>query len=170
MKTFVTEVSTPTATTPDSIKGSSVGYVAALWALIFAALHLAWAMGWYVGLDHESARQAFQRRWFLVYDLVAAGLCLVAFAVALALVQQWARRLPFSLLGILAWAGTGLLALRGAAGVGQDVYLATVGRNLPDAAALWDVWFCLGAILFGISAWQFWHAPRMRGSRGSAKL
>ncbi len=73
MKTFVTEVSTPTATTPDSIKGSSVGYVAALWALIFAALHLAWAMGWYVGLDHESARQAFQRRWFLVYDLVAAG-------------------------------------------------------------------------------------------------
>jgi hypothetical protein len=105
-----------------------------------------------------------------VYDLVAAGLCLVAFAVALALVQKWGRRLPSSLLGILAWGGTGLLALRGGAGIAQDVYLAAIGRNLPDAAALWDVWFGLGAILFGISAWQFWHAPRMRGSRGSAQL
>jgi hypothetical protein len=68
----------------------------------------------------------------------------VAFSVALALVQQWGRRLPFSLLGILAWGGTGLLALRGGAGVAQDVYLAAIGRNLPDMAALWDVWFCLG--------------------------
>jgi len=164
MKPFVTEVSTPTATTSDSIKGSPVGYGAALWALIFAALHLAWAMGWYVGLDHESA-QAFQRRWFLVYGLVAAGLCVLAFAVALALVQPWGRRLPYSLVSILALGGTGLLALRGAAGVAQDVYLAAAGRNLPNAAALWDVWFCVGAILFGISVWQFWRAPRMREPR-----
>lgn len=122
-------------------------------------------MGWYVGLDHESARLAFQRRWFLVYDLVAAGLCVLAFAVALALVQPWGRRLPNSLVGLLALGGTGLLALRGAAGVAQDVYLAAAGRNLPNAAALWDVWFCVGAILFGISVWQFWRAPRMRDSR-----
>lgn len=137
----------------------------ALWVLIFAALHVAWAMGWYVGLDHESARQAFQRRWFLVYDLVAGGLCLVAFAVALALVQHWRRRLQYSLVSLLASCGTVVLALRGAAGLAQHVYLATVSRNLPDAAALWDVWFCLGAILFGISLWQFWCAPSMRGSR-----
>jgi hypothetical protein len=78
------------------------------------------------------------------YDLFAAGFCLVAFVVALALVQQWGRRLPFSRLAILACGGTGLLALRGGAGVAQDVYLAAVGRNLPDADALWDVWFCLG--------------------------
>lgn len=167
----MTRLTTPTATIPNSTSGSRVGYGAAPWSLIFAALHILWAMGWYVGLDHESARQAFERRWFLVYDLVAAGLCLVAFAVALALVQQWGRRLPFSLLGSLAWGGTGLLALRGGAGVAQDVYLAAVvSRNLPDAAALWDVWFCLGAILFGISVWQFWRAPRMSGSRGRAQL
>jgi hypothetical protein len=126
-------------------------------------------MGWYVGLDHESARQAFQRRWFLVYDLVAAGLCVLAFAVALALVQPWGRRLPYSLVGLLALGGTGLLALRGAAGVAQDVYLAAVSRNLPDASALWDVWFCVGAILFAISVWQCWRAPRIRACR-SAEL
>jgi hypothetical protein len=158
---------TPTVTIPDSNKGSLVGYGAAIWALIFATLHVAWAMGWYVGLDHEAARQAFQRRWFLVYDLVVAGLCLLAFAVALALVQQWGRRLPHSVVGILAWGGTGLLALRGGAGVAQDVYLTVIGR---DAVALWDVWFCLGAILFGISVWQFWRAPSTHGSRRSPEL
>ena len=122
-------------------------------------------MGWYVGLNHESARQAFQRRWFLMYDLVAAGLCVLAFGVALALVQPGGRRLPYSLVGLLALVGTGLLAVRGVAGVAQNVYLATVSRHLPNAAALWDVWFCVGAILFGVSVWQFWRTPRRRDSR-----
>lgn len=159
------QVHDSTATLADSLKGSWFGYGAALWALIFAALHLAWALGWYVGLDQESARQAFQRRWFLVYDLVAAGLCVVAFAVALALTQKWDQRIPYSLVWKLAWAGTALLALRGAAGVAQAVYLAAFGENLRAAAVVWDVWFCLGAMLFGITVWQF-GARRMRGSRG----
>ena len=144
--------------------GSAFGYGAALWALIFAALHVAWALGWYVGLDQELARQAFQRRWFLVYDLVAAGLCVVAFAVALALAQQRDQRKPYSLVRKLAWGGTALLALRGAAGIAQDVYLAAPGGNLRTAAVLWDLWFCLGAMLFGITVWQFSRERKMRGS------
>src|SRR5918993_4448289 len=112
----MTDVTAPTPTLTDSAKSSWFGYAAALWALIFAALHVAWAMGWYIGLDQDSARQAFQRRWFLVYDLAAAGLCVVAFAVALALAQQWGSRIPYSLVSKLAWGGTALLALRGAAG------------------------------------------------------
>lgn len=159
----MTNLTAPTPTVTDSAKGSWFGYSAALWALIFAALHVAWALGWYVGLDHESARQAFQRRWFLVYDLVAAGLCVVAFAVALALTQHWRPKPPHLLVGKLAWGGTALLALRGAAGVAQDVYLAAFGGNLRAAAVLWDLWFCLGAILFGISAWQFRRAAREAG-------
>ena len=79
----MSNLTSPTSTLTDSAKGSRFGYAAALWSLIFAALHVAWALGWYVGLDQESARQAFQRRWFLVYDLIAAALCVVAFAVAL---------------------------------------------------------------------------------------
>ena len=113
----------------NSSKDHLFGYGAALWALIFAALHVAWALGWYVGLDKELARQAFQRRWFLVYDLVAACLCVVAFAVALSLARQQKQPKPNSLVRKLAWAGTALLALRGAAGVMQDVYLAASGAN-----------------------------------------
>ena len=150
----MTTLTAPTPNLTDSAKRSWFGYAAALWALIFAALHVAWALGWYVGLDHESARQAFQRRWFLVYDLVAAGLCMVAFVVALALVRRWGQHIPYSLVSKLAWGGTALLVLRGGAGVAQDVFLAAFGTNLRAAAMLWDVWFCLGALLFGISAWQ----------------
>jgi Protein of unknown function (DUF3995) len=159
---------TSKATASDSAKRTWVGYGAALWALIFAALHVAWAMGFYVGLDQPSARQAFQRRWFLVYDLIAAGLCVLALAVALALVQKWDSQLPYSLLRMLAWGGTALLALRGGAGIAQDVYVAAFKKTLPGAAAFWDVWFCLGAMLFGISVWQFRRAsspmplPRFR--------
>ena len=138
------------------------GYGAALWALIFAALHVAWALGWYVGLDHELARQAFQRRWFLVYDLVAAGLCVVAFAVALALTQQLGQRKLAGLLRKLTWGGTVVLALRGGAGVAQDVYIAASGGKLRAAAVLWDMWFCLGALLFGIIVWQFSRSRKMR--------
>ncbi|MGH9836855.1 MAG: hypothetical protein ACRD9Y_27840, partial [Blastocatellia bacterium] len=80
-------MTTPTSGS-ESLKSSWVGYGAALWALIFAALHVAWAMGWYVGLAEEFvAKGPFKQRWFLVYDLVVAGLCALAVAVALALVQ-----------------------------------------------------------------------------------
>jgi hypothetical protein len=70
----------------DHLTGSWMGYGAALWALIFAAFHIVWATGWYIGLEEEPASTAFAKRWFLVYDLVVAGMC--AFAV------PWRWRLP----------------------------------------------------------------------------
>ena len=39
----MTNLTAPTQTLADSAKGSWFGYAAALWALIFAALHVAWA-------------------------------------------------------------------------------------------------------------------------------
>ena len=50
--------------------GAWTGYCAALWALIFTLLHLIWAAGWYVDLQQDQARKAFQKTWFVVYDLV----------------------------------------------------------------------------------------------------
>ncbi|MDQ3748946.1 MAG: DUF3995 domain-containing protein [Acidobacteriota bacterium] len=135
--------------------GMAAGYGAALWALIFAFLHVVWAAGWYIGLPAEKMREAFQKTWFLVYDLIAAGMCTVAVPLALALTRQWGRQLPVRLLVFVGWSVTGILALRGVAGVIKIAYLAAIGENIANPLFLWDFWFCLGAALFGLSTWNF---------------
>ena len=135
--------------------GAWTGYCAALWALIFSLLHVVWAAGWYIGLPEEQARRAFQRTWFLAYDLVIAGMCGLAVPVALALVQPWGQRLPRRLLSVLAWCGTGLLVLRGGGALAQTVYLVAAGKYIPEPMHLYTVRFCLGAVLFGLSLWRF---------------
>jgi hypothetical protein len=133
-----------------------MAYCAALWALLFTASHVAWAAGWYIGLPAEQARQAFQRTWFWVYDITAAAMCALGVFGALALVRQRDRRLPHRVLIFLAWCGTGLLVLQGGAGVIKIIYLALVAEGEAiNLAALWDVWFCLGAVLFSLALWQF---------------
>jgi hypothetical protein len=144
----------------DHLSGSWVGYAAALWALIFAAFHIVWATGWYIGLEEEPASTAFAKRWVLVYDLVVAGMCVVAVPVALALVQPWGRRLPRSLIGALAWTGTGLLVVRAGGSLVQLLYMVATGTFVPRPRDLWEVWFYLGAVLFSISTWRFWRVRK----------
>lgn len=138
-----------------TVRKAWTGYAAALWALIFAVLHLMWAAGWHIGLDRELARKAFEQRWFLIYDLVVAALCVVAVLVALALVRPWGMRLPRVLVGGLAWCGSAVLMLRGGAGAAQTLYVAATGRSILVLSQLWELWFCVGAVLFGVSTWRF---------------
>ncbi len=133
----------------------ATGYGAALWALIFALLHVVWAAGWYVGLPAEKAREAFQKTWFLVYDLIVAGICAVAVLLALALTQQWGQRLPIRFLIFVGWTTAIVLALRGIAGVIKIAYLGITGEDIANPLFLWDFWFCLGAALFGLRSWNF---------------
>ncbi len=135
---------------------SWAGCAAALWALIFGFLHVAWAAGWYIGLEAEQARKAFDQPSFLAYDLGVAGLCMVAVGVALALVRPWGHRLPRWLVGGLAWTGTVVLMLRAASAVVQLLYLVVAGSFVARPMHFWDLWFCIGAILFGFSTWRYW--------------
>lgn len=151
---------TTTATRPGQSPGAWVGYGAAIWSVIFATLHAMWAAGWYVGLEEEKAREAFQRAWFLVYDLIVAGMCVVAAAVALALVQPWGRRLPHRLLALLAWTGTGLLVLRVGAAAVQTAFLMAAGRFEMHSQLLWEIWFGLGAVLFVLTLCRFRHVSK----------
>ena len=137
---------------------ATVEHVAALWALVFAAFHFIWAAGWYVGLDRVAAREMFAVPWKLAYDLVAGALCVVGVAVALALAHPWGRRLPRRLVGGLAWTGTGLLILRGGGGALQGLYWALSGRDVIQRSSIWELWFCLGAVLFWISVRRYWRA------------
>jgi hypothetical protein len=138
--------------------GSWAGYGAALWALIFAAFHIVWATGWYIGLDAAQARIAFAKTSFFVYDLVVAGMCAFAVPVALALAMPWGRRLPRRQVGLFAWLGTGLLMLRSMGSMVYTVYLIATGQFvvLIERWSLWELWFYLGAVLFGMSTWRFW--------------
>jgi len=70
-------------------------------------------------------------------------------------VQAWGLSLSRRLRGVLAWGGTALLVLRGGAGVVQIAYQILMGTYIPAATDLYELWFCLGAVLFGVSLWQF---------------
>ena len=143
-------------------KASWVEYGAAFWALIFAALHAVWAMGWYVGLEAEMARKAFQQRWMLMYDIVIALLCVLGMFLALAFVQPWGRRLPRRVVNFVGWCATLLLLLRSGGSIAQTIYFAANRRfaGILHPMALWELWFYLGTVLFCLSFWRFRRASR----------
>lgn len=132
-----------------------IGRAAACWALIFAAFHIVWAAGWYIGLDQAQAEAAFAVPWKLAYDLVVAGACIVGAGVALALAMPWGQRVPRRLLAALAWSGTGLLAVRAFASLVQAAYFLFTGRLSVRTLGIWEPWFYLGATLFATTLWQW---------------
>ena len=141
-----------------------VAYAAACWALVFAAFHIVWAAGWYIGLDPVQAQAAFAIPWKLAYDLLVAGMCIVAVPVVLALALPWGQRVPRRLLVAVASIGIGLLLLRAAASLIQAAYLLVMGRFSLQDMGVWEPWFYLGATLFAINLWRYWR----RGRRGPA--
>lgn len=136
------------------MKTAWTGYCAAVWSAVFAALHLIWAAGWYIGLNPESAGKAFQKPWFLAYDLLVAGLCLVAALLGLAMAQTWGRRFRRVVL-TMGYVAAAILVLRGLAGLSQSSYLVAMGGNVIRRLAVWDVWFCLGGMLFMLAVARF---------------
>ena len=129
---------------------------AALWSAVFAVFHIVWALGWYVGLNAEEARKAFQVPWKLAFDIVVVGFCILGVFLALAFVQPWGRKLP-RIVRFVGWCATGLLVLRSSGSIVQITYFAVVGklRTNLDKTAVWELWFYLGAVLFGSSFWRF---------------
>ena len=143
-----------------------IAYAAAGWALIFALFHIAWAAGWYIGLaDKEASRIAFARPFTWWYDVVVAGMCVVAVPVSLALFSPWGRRVPRRGLMTLAWIGTMLLVLRAVASVVHTVYLiVALGFRFPRMS-VWEPWFYLGATLFALNL-RLWYQRTARVATG----
>jgi hypothetical protein len=127
-------------------------YGAAIWASIFAVFHIVWAAGWYPLLNAEQARIAFAVPWKWAYDVVIAGMCVIAVPVALAPVTSLGQHVSRPLVFGLAVTGSVLLVLRSAASLVQVGYLITTGRFA--GIGIWEPWFYLGAVLFGVSTWQ----------------
>ena len=147
---------------PLQTNGSGLAYGAALWAAIFAVFHIVWAMGWYVGLDTELARKAFQVTWKFVYDIVIAGCCVLGILLALAFMRPWGQRVPRWLVHSVGWCATGLLLLRSGGSIVQLIYFVVTGKlgTILHPSAMWELWFYLGTALFCLSFWRFRRASR----------
>jgi hypothetical protein len=130
-------------------------YAAASWAAIFAAVHFAWAAGWYVGLDTEGTRTAFAVPWKYAFNLTAGAMCAMAVPLALALVTPRRQGIPRRLIVSAAMIGTGLLVLRAAAGTIQWFYWMATSQFSLEAIGIWQPWFMLGAALFTVATWRF---------------
>ena len=133
---------------------TTLAYAAAVWAFVFAVFHIIWAFGLYPLLNAETARMAFATPWKWAYNVVVAGMCLVAVPVALAPVMSWGQRLPRRAIFTLACIGTTLLIVRAGASLIQLAVFAATGRFRFTAVGIWEPWFYLGAVLFGLNTWR----------------
>ena len=137
------------------------GFAAAGWSVVFAALHLYWALGGSVGLaESAGARLAAERPvWFVAAGLYGVAVLLVmAAALGLVLargVLAGRRRWAFPLVGagvaavlLLRALGVELLLLTDAGYGGGDISPAQRWWSL----VLWNPWFLLGGLSFVLAA------------------
>lgn len=116
------------------------GYTACVWALIFAAAHIYWAIGGTVGLQGHGMTGLL----FLI-NLVAIPLCFIAAIVAVALTESWDQTIPHWMWLTAAWGASTLLVLRGIVGIVQGLFSQ---NHVPLLLMAYDSWFLLGGILF----------------------
>lgn len=144
--------------------GRSWGYLATAWCVLFAVLHLYWALGGAFGLADSAGADLAEHRptWFVVGGLwgVAAALLLgAAFCVGLA---RWRPPgTPRRLVAVLGWLGGAGLLLRGLL---LEVLLATNAGDLADTVGpsqtrwsllVWNPWFMLGGALVLLATHRF---------------
>jgi hypothetical protein len=84
-----------------------------------------------------------RKPWFVAYDLLVVALSVLAFVVARTLGRPSRGRVPRWILVAMAWIASGMLSLRGVAGMVVD------GASDP----VWWPTFLIGGILFGSVGW-----------------
>jgi hypothetical protein len=120
-----------------------IHYAACLWAVVFAAPHLWWALGIPAGFPGgRNNHVLMMTTWRYYFDLVVIALCSVAIVIALAPVHQWGEAIPPGVLRVTTWAACSVLTLRAVAGLIAD--------GLSDP--VWWPTFLIGGLLFGAVA------------------
>ena len=132
-------------------------YAAGAWALVFAVVHLYWALGGTVGLPNGMSVD--MNPALFVIDVLAVPLCVVGALLALSLVRPWGRLFPRRLLLAGAWAVCALLIVHSAPTLVEGVLVVTGLRDAePSVLERWSLfvyepWFFVGGILYGAAAW-----------------
>jgi len=122
-----------------------ISYAACVWAVVFAAPHIWWALGIPAGFPggEDSYRFFMSSSWRVVFDLVVIVLSILAFLIVLALLKPPAQTVRRWVPHTAAWIACVALSFRGVAGMIVD------GTSDP----FWWPMFLLGGILFGLVAW-----------------
>jgi len=141
-------------------------YATCGWGVIFASVHLYWLLGGTVGLP--TGLSLHSNTPLLVIDIIAIPLCITAAVLALALVRPWGLRFPRRLLLTAAWGAAALFVVHAAPTIPDWVALAlglrTAALTPMDRFSifLYEPWFLVGGILFGVAAWCYQRRSRDR--------
>ena len=136
-----------------------ISYAACLWALLFAAPHIWWALGIRAGFPGGDRSYNFfmASTWRVVFNLTVIVLSGLTIVITLRLLRPAVQARRRRILRTAAWIGCGMLTLRGVAGMIVD------GASDP----IWWPAFLLGGILLGGVAWMA-GAGRRAGGEGPA--
>lgn len=145
------------------------GYAACAWACVFATASFYWAAGGIAGVDTNAPAitkpvLAHDPTWIAILWGTGA-LKIIAALLALALVRPWGRMIPRWLLLVAAWGASALMGLyEGAASMIQHALMVAGVIDIPAGLGstsarwhllLWDPWWLVGGILFGLAAWSY---------------
>ncbi|HVA91200.1 MAG TPA: DUF3995 domain-containing protein [Chloroflexota bacterium] len=150
------------------------GFAAAAWAFGFAAISFYWVAGGTLG--SETIGPAITRPiasgdpgWIALLWATAA-LKVIAGLIALAVVRPWGRRAPRRLLQTTAWIACAVMALyEGIASLADHLLMVTGVISTPSGLGqtalhwhllLWDPWWLVGGLLFGVVALTARALPR----------
>ncbi|WP_433453948.1 DUF3995 domain-containing protein [Streptomyces sp. CA-142005] len=154
------------------------GYLAAGWAAAFAGLHFFWALGGQVGLDVSSGKRLASERpaWFVAGGLWGVGLmCLVGAAVAIGLQRRGVHGHRWR---VLRWLGVAICVLLLVRGLLVEALLIAGVSAVGEVSAaqkfwtlaLWNPWFILGGLLFGLAARGFGKGMASRAPERAAVI
>lgn len=154
-------------------RGPRWGYLASLWASLFALLHLFWALdgSWLLRSSAGAVLARDRPTWFVIVGLWGVALLLAA-AVALGLtlargrISGRAERLLALLSGLvgacllLRGLGVELLLLTDAGGIASNVGQGQTRLSL----VLWNPWFVIGGLAFAAAGAQGWLGAGEKGA------
>ncbi|MET7400102.1 DUF3995 domain-containing protein [Dactylosporangium sp. NPDC005572] len=144
------------------------------WIVVFDALHVYWQLGGRFGFgDQADPLPAAQTSGQRVFAAAVLALFVIGTVLPLAFVQWWGGRIPRWILITMAWVAAGLLSVRAVTAFIDDAmrtllgsptgltgltYEQLLGTATPSAYTLWsaraiDVYFFLGGVLYGATAW-----------------
>lgn len=142
------------------------GRIACTWAVTFAVLHFYWALGGGWGLSVSAGPLAEERPgWFVVVGLWGVGmLCLVGGMLGWLLARPRPHGLAGRAVKTLGWCACAVLVVRSIAvevlllsdAAGQEIDVSPEQRLWT--LALWNPWFLVGGLVFGLAARQFGRA------------